>query len=170
MKTNHKKLLKFVTLLATSLLIASVSAQVYTFMYLQGTIQVGSQKIVWIKEGVGEISGDTVDMSFTVEPEVTRTFNDMLYLKNKDTSSHTIVSVKVTDAVGSNFEICKAYVYENSTQSGTWTLVGTLDLTSTSSEITSKTLEAGGYYKFNFEIRATSSGNDNSFTIKVIYE
>lgn len=170
MKTNNKKILKLATLLITSLIIATASAQIYTFMYLQGTISVGSQKVVWVKDNE-EVSGDTVTMTFDVEPEVTKTFNDTLYLKNKDTSNHTIVSIKVTDAVGDHFEICKAYVYENYTQSGQWTLVDVLDLKSTSSEITNKTLPSGDYaYEFEFEIRAATGGSDNSFGIKVTYE
>jgi hypothetical protein len=138
-------------------------------MYIQGTITIGSQKVVWIKEGT-EISGDTVEMSFNVEPNLTKTFNETLYLKNKDSSNHNIISIKVTDSVGSHFGICKVYIYENFTQSGQWTLVGTLDIKSTSSEISNKTLVTNGYYKFDFEIRATTTGSDNGFTIKVTYE
>jgi len=170
MKINYKKTAKLLTLLVTSLLIATASAQVYqAFMYLEGTITVGFQKIVWIKEGQ-EIIGDTVSIGLSVEPNVTVTINGTLYLKNKDNSNHTINSIKVVDAVGSNYETCKVYVYENFTGSGTWNLVGTLDLKSLSSEITDKLLWAGGYYKFDFEIKATSSVGDNDFKIKVTYE
>jgi len=168
MKTNIKKVLKLVTLLVTSIIIATASAQVYTYMYLRGSITVGTQKIVWIKEGQ-EVSGDTVQMSFNVEPGVTRTFNDTLYLKNKDTTDHT-VNITVTDSVGPNFETCKVYVYENFTQSGSWNLVGTLDLKTLNDALTNKPLESGGYYKFDFEIRATSTGSDNDFELMVIYE
>lgn len=170
MKTNIKKALKLTTLLMTSILIATASAQVYTFMFLQGTITIGTQKIVWIK-GNQEVSGDSVSINLdNVEPGKTMSFNDTAYLKNKDTAAHTIVSIEVTDAVGSHFEICKAYIYENFTESGQWTLVGVLDLKDMTSKITGKTLNAGGYYKFDFEIRASSSGSDNMFTIKVTYE
>jgi len=134
------------TLLITSLLIATASAQVYqAFMYLEGTILVGYQKIVWIKEGQ-EIIGDTVAIELDVEPNVTVTINGTLYLRNKDTSkNHTINSIEVVDAVGDNYEICKVYIYENFTQSGIWNLVGTLDLTEQSSAITNKLLWAGGF-------------------------
>jgi hypothetical protein len=168
MKTNIKKSIKLVTLLVTSILIATASAQTYTYMYLSGSITVGAQKIVWIKEGQ-EVSGDTVQMSFTVEPGVTRTFNDMLYLKNKDETGHT-VNITVTNTVGSHFETCTVYVYENFTQSGSWTLVGTLDLKNSNSALTNKQLNSASYFKFDFEIRATSTGSDNDFELMVIYE
>jgi hypothetical protein len=167
MKTNIKKSLKLMTLLVTSILIAAASAQTYTYMYLQGSIVVETQKIVWIKEGQ-EVSGDTVQMSFTVEPNFTRTFNDTLYLTNKDITNHN-VNITVTDTVGSHFETCTVYVYENFTQSGSWTLVGTLDLKNSNSALT-KQLNSAGYFKFDFEIRATSTGSDNSFELMVIYE
>ena len=164
---NIKKALKLVTLLVTSILIATASAQVYTYMYLRGSITVGTQKIVWIMEGQ-EVSGDTVQMSFNVEPNVTKTFNGTLYLKNKDTDDHT-VNITVTDKVGSHFETCKVYVYENFTQNGSWTLIGTLDLKTLNDALTNKTLKADGYYKFDFEIKATSNGTDNDFELMVIY-
>ena len=165
---NIKKALKLVTLLVTSILIATASAQVYTYMYLRGSITVGTQKIVWIKEGQ-EVSGDTVQMSFNVEPGVTRTFNDTLYLKNKDENNHT-VNITVTDPVGSHFETCKVYVYENFTQNGSWTLIGTLDLKTLNDALTNNPLDSGDYYRFDFEIRATSTGSNNDFELTVIYK
>ncbi|MEM2420059.1 MAG: hypothetical protein QXL38_03625 [Candidatus Bathyarchaeia archaeon] len=170
MKTNIKKALKLATLLITSILIATASAQVYTYMFLQGTITIGTQKIVWIKDNL-EVFGDSVSINLdNVELGKTMRFNDTAYLKNKDTVAHTIVSIEVAETVGSHFEICKAYIYENFTENGQWTLVGVLDLKDPSSKITSKTLDAGGYYRFDFEIRTSSNGTDNTFTIKVTYE
>ncbi|MEM3566411.1 MAG: hypothetical protein QXK18_06015 [Candidatus Bathyarchaeia archaeon] len=170
MKTSYRKIAKLVTLLVTSLMIATASVQAYqAFMYMEGSIIVGSQKIVWIYNGA-EDPDDTVLVSLTgLEPGKTLTFNGTAYLKNKDTSNYTIVSIEVTKAVGSNFEICKAYIYENFTTSGTWTLVGTLNLASEGSKIENKQLQADGYYKFDFEIRASSSGSD-TFKIKVTYQ
>lgn len=173
MKINIKKSLKFITLLVTSIVIATVSAQTYTYMFMEGSISIGTQKIVWIKEGQ-EISGDTVTMSFTVEPEVVKSVNGSLYLKNKDTADHNL-TITVTDAVtGSNFKVCKIYIYDNFTQSGQWTFVDVLDVETLNDEYSTytdnKPLVDGGYYRFDFEIEAESTASSDSFKITVRYE
>jgi len=48
MKMNYKKTLKFVTLIITSLLIATVSAQIYRYMYIDGSVTISSAKMIWI--------------------------------------------------------------------------------------------------------------------------
>lgn len=63
MKINYKKSLKLVTLLITSLLIATVSAEVYRYMYIYGTITVGSPKLIWLEgEDVTAVIVDTINL------------------------------------------------------------------------------------------------------------
>ncbi|MEM3464722.1 MAG: hypothetical protein QXL91_07640, partial [Candidatus Bathyarchaeia archaeon] len=113
MKTNIKKSLKLITLLITSLLIATASAYTYTYLFMGVGITVTSQQIVWIKEG-SVVSGGTVNMSFTVQQGVYTWYNETLYLKN--TGSNTNVNITVTNPASSSvFDICKVYVYENFT-------------------------------------------------------
>ena len=162
---NYKKLIKISVLLITSLLIAKASADAVSYLYLYGNVTVaGTQALVWIKDGDVQY-GDSVTMNLNVQPNVTTNITDSLYLKNQDGESHS-VNITVTSAI-TGFTKCDVHIYENSTVSGTWTLVTTLDATTIGSSY-SGTLPAGGYYKFDFEITAPSSGS-GSFTIKVEY-
>ena len=119
---------------------------------------------MWIKDGSVQ-SGDSVTMDLTVQPDVTTNITDRLYLKNQDSASHS-VTITVTSAI-TGFTKCNVHIYENFTSPGEWNFVTTLDATVIGSSY-SGTLQAGGYYKFDFEITAPSSGS-GSFTIKVEY-
>ena len=163
-EVNYKKLIKLSVLLISSLLIAKVSADTVSYLYLQGNVSVATtQDLVWIKDG-SVVSGDTVTMDLSVQPSVTTNVTDRLYLKNQGTSSHS-VSIMVTSAI-SGFTKCDIHIYENST--GSWEYVTTLDATSLTSQYTGGTLAPGKYYKFDFEITAPASGS-GTFSIKVEY-
>jgi type 1 fimbria pilin len=151
------------------MLIAVASAQVYTYMYLGGSITIVSQKIVWIHEGT-QISGDTVNMSFSVQPGLTSIVNYTLYLKNLDSSPHNM-TITVTDSVSaSDFEICNIYIYDNSTS----TLVDILNAKTLNDEYSTYTgnnpLGANAVYRFDFEIRANTGAANDNFEIRVKYE
>jgi len=162
---NYKKLIKLSVLLITSLLIAKASADAVSYLYLYGNVTVAStQALVWIKDGSVQ-SGDSVTMDLTVQPDVTTNITDRLYLKNQDSASHS-VTITVTSAI-TGFTKCNVHIYENFTSPGEWNFVTTLDATVIGSSY-SGTLQAGGYYKFDFEVTAPSSGS-GSFTIKVEY-
>ena len=171
MKINYKKSLKLITLLITSMIIGLASAQIYTYMFLNGTISIVSQKIVWIKEGT-TINGDTVTMTFSVQPSVGSNITDKLYLKNVDSADHNMTITVTTEVSTSTFELCKIYIYKNVTD---WELVDTLDVTTLNDQYSTylgnTPLIADGYYKFDFEIKAKSGATgDYSFQITVKYE
>jgi len=171
MKINYKKTAKLLTLLVTSLLIATASVQAYqALMYMEGSISIGTKTVVWIKDGT-EDPDDRVDVIITgIEPNVTMSFNNTAYLKNKGSSPRTIVSIKVTNEVSNDFEICKVYVYSNST-GGSFSPAGVLNLKNLSDEITNDiTLDQNECLKFDFEVRVSSTTvNDGVFTIQVTY-
>ncbi len=77
MKTNYKKVAKLLTLLVTSLLIATASVQAYqALMYMQGSISVSSKTVVWIKDGI-EDPDDIVTVTIAgIEPNTTMIFNN----------------------------------------------------------------------------------------------
>lgn len=170
MKTNYKKFAKLVTLLVTSLLIATASVQAYqALMYMQGSIIIGTRTMVWIKDGT-EDPDDTVIVTISgVEPNRTITFSNVTFLKNKGSAPRTVNSIKVTDAVSSDFETCIIYVYKNAT--GGFSPVGSLDLKSLNGEITSNiTLEQNECLKFDLVVRVSSQTvDDNEFKIQVTY-
>jgi hypothetical protein len=173
MKMNYRKTLKFTTLLITALLIGAVSAATYKYLNLDGSVTVGTQKIVWVQGG-SEIAGDTVTVSLSVEPGVPMDFNGTLYMKNKDTASHNL-TVKVTTAVGSDFNYFYTYIYENFTTPGTWTLADDLNVKTLDDEYSTYTgnnpMQASGFYKLDFGLKTTTSATGTyDFDIQVKYE
>ena len=178
MKINYKKTLKFVTLLITALLIATVSAEVYVYMYIDGTVTIGTEQLVWIK---GEdaptdatISGGTVTMDLDVQPGAIQNFTECLFLNNKDIADHNLTITVTTAASTGTFDSFKIYIYKNST--GPFNeYVDTLDVTVLNDQYSTYTgntpLATGGYYRLTFEVKAkTGTTGTHDFDIKVTYE
>jgi len=179
MNVDYKKSLKIVTLLLSAIIIASVSAATYNYMYIDGSITVGSAKLIWIAgaDAPGDITlaGGTVTMDLDVQPGVNQNFTEALFLKNQDTASHNL-TITVTTALSSDdFDIANAFIYENATVPGTWTHLDTLTLTTADDQYSSYTgntpLVNGGYYRFTFEIQADlAASGQYSLDIQVVYE
>ncbi|MGQ9538991.1 MAG: hypothetical protein ACUVTE_05375 [Candidatus Bathycorpusculaceae bacterium] len=176
-ENKHQKSLKLITLLITSLIIATVSAQVYSYMYINGSITIRAQKLIWIKGGDAPsdttISGGTVTMDLDVEAGTIQNFTECLFLKNQDSAAHNLTITVTTAASSSTFEVVKIYIYKNST--GSWEYVDTLDVTVLNdqySTYTGKTpLISGGYYRLTFEVKAnTGTSGTHDFKIEVRYE
>ena len=173
MKPNYKKSLKFITLLISAILIATVSATTYKYMYLDGTVTIGAQELAWIKTGTGEISGDTVTQSLTVTPDIEMNINDTLYLWNKDTLAHNMTIKVITAAAASKFDVFKIHIYSN--ESGSWVYRDYLNATTLDDEYSTYTindaLNAGYGYKFNYVIKATAGATGSTtFRLEVKYE
>lgn len=171
MKMNYKKSLKFVTLLITSLLIGAVSAATYKYMYMDGSVNIGSQKLQWTKDG-STISGDTVTVNWDVEPGIGQNFSDRVYLKNIDSASHNMTITVTTPASASIFDLFNIYVYRNDT--GSWAYNDTLDVTTGDTYSTYTTnipLAPNVCFRLDFEIKAkTGTSGLNNFDLKVQYE
>ncbi|MGB9959801.1 MAG: hypothetical protein ACPLKQ_04705 [Candidatus Bathyarchaeales archaeon] len=167
MKTPIKKNLKFLTLLITSLLIATASAQVYRYMYMEGTISVSSAKLVWIEgENVDStIEGSKVTFTLNVEEGTPINFTEAVFLKNVNATGSFNYEIAVTQALSTdNFEIAKIHIYQNNT--GSWQYVDTLDLTENDS--TSGSLAAGKYLRFTIEVKAKTTVG-GQFKLEVRY-
>ena len=174
MNVNYKKTFKLSTLLIASLLIGLASAASYKYLYIDGTVTVGTQKIVWIQSGTGEIAGDTATVGLSVEPGVSTDFNDTLYLKNKDTSDHNL-TITVTTAVSSDFTYFYIYIYENFTSPGSWQLVDGLDVKTLNDQYSTYTgnspLQDDSYYKLDFGVKPTTGASGPyNFDVKVTFE
>ena len=172
MKLNYKKSLKFLTLIISSLLIATVSATTYRYMYLNGTVIIGSQKIVWVQGG-SDVAGDTVTVNLNVEPGIPAEFDDTLYLKNKENAAHNM-TIEVTAAADvAKFDVFSISIYSNAT--GSWVLKHTLTGTTLNDIYSTYTLNdpltAHSMYKFNFAITAKDGASGSpTFTLTVKYE
>jgi len=179
MKINLKKCFKLVTLLITSILIAAVSAQVYSYMYIDGSVTIGTAKLVWLKgadaPGDTTISGGTVTVDLDVQPGVNQNFTECLFLKNNDTAAHNLTITVTTNVSTSTFEWFNTYIYENTTTPGVWTYVDTLTMTTQSDQYSTYTgntpLGNGEYYRLFFDVKAkTGTSGTVNFDIEVRYE
>jgi hypothetical protein len=173
LKMEYKKSLKLVTLLITALIIATVSAQVFRYMYIDGSVTVGAAKLVWIKGSEAPsgatVTGSTVTMPINAEPGTPQNITDCLYLKNSDTVAHNM-TISVTTAVTSDFDEFKIHIYINSTD----TFADTLDVTTSDSYETytgNNPLSAGEAYRMAFELTpSTTASGSYDFDIQVEYE
>jgi hypothetical protein len=167
---RSKKALKFLGLLISAMIIATVSAQVYRYMYIDGSITVTSAKLIWI-EGADApanttISGSTVTINFDVEQGTPINFTEALFLKNDNATGSFDYNINVTTAVlSTDFERAYMHIYKNST--GSWVFANTLDLTD-DTDYYSSSIDAGHYLRMTFELNATTTGN-KPFGITVQY-
>jgi hypothetical protein len=164
-----KKSLKLIFLLLTSFLIATVSATIYSYMYINGTVTVGTAKLVWIAGSDvpgASISGGTVTINLDVQPGQLQNFTYGLYLENQDTGPHNMTISVTTPLSGTYFTTANMHIYMNSTGS----FVHTIDMTTTDSYATSP-LSAGDVYRMTFEIYATTGASGPyNFDIQVEYQ
>ena len=171
---NMKRILKFVTLLVSSALIAAVAAQTYRYMYIDGSITISSAKMSWYNGQTSgasvSIDGNIATLGLTVENSTPTTFEHTLYLKNLNASGSYSLSITVATAVsGTDFVTCNMQIYENATIPGTWTLVDTIDLKNSADSYTGS-LAAGNVLKFDNQVEnaATATGT-KPFDVQVRY-
>jgi hypothetical protein len=110
MKINYRKNLKFVTLLASALLIASASAAVYYTINMQSSVAITSAPIKFVEgsdwpygSSMGA-NGTWVSLALKAYPNATLTYEQPLNISNVDPSkSHnfTISHVSITPDSGS---------------------------------------------------------------------
>ncbi len=176
MKLSSKKLIKLATLVISSLLIATVSAATYRYMYIDGSVTVGTELLLWIEGDDApagtSIAGSTVTIDFPVEQGTPQNFTNCLYLKNQDTAAHNMTISLTTNVSSSDFDEFGIHIYENTTAS--WVFVVTLDVTTADSYETytgNTPLVASGYYLMTFEVAADALASGSyDFDIQVEYE
>jgi hypothetical protein len=95
MKLNYKKSLKFVTLLIASLLIATVSATIYDYMYLNANVGVSGMYLEWVSGGDGTDAGTSINgvtatlTNLKGPPNGTRIYADPVRINNTGASPIT---------------------------------------------------------------------------------
>ncbi|MEM3770610.1 MAG: hypothetical protein QXZ51_05200 [Candidatus Bathyarchaeia archaeon] len=171
MKTNYKKLIKFVTLLVASLLIATASAAYYRYMYISGSVTIGAGGLVWVKgveqAGTVSISGSTATVSFSLNNGTTNDITRHLYLKNLDNANHSII-INVTDAADSTYYTTfEVRIYNNATGAS----ITTLNALSTSSSY-SGTITANAVWHITFYIvtKPDAQVSNDPFAVQFRYE
>ncbi len=172
MKINYKKSLKLITLLITSLLIATASATVYRYMYIEGTITVGGIKLMWVKGADvpdATIVGGTATVSLNVENNTAVNFTEALFLKNNDTASTYYYNITVTDPLTvTYFETAKLHIYENYTVEGTWTYLNTVDLKNANSYYYGS-LAPSNCTRLTIEVKAIVDSILDNFKVQLEY-
>jgi len=171
MKLNYKKSLKLITLLITSLLIATVSAQAYRFLYIEGTVSISTTGLKWVEGDSGgsdvTITGSTAAVTLSISNGTTANFTHYLYLENLDASDYTLI-INITSAASSSLYESNGFnmtIYNNSTEAH----IDTLDVLTTDSY--SGTVTASVVWHITFEVAtATDASGSDNFTIQFRYE
>jgi hypothetical protein len=110
MNINYKKSLKLLTLLITSLLIATVSATIYDYMYLNGSVGVQGMTLKWVNgadysDAGTQINGVTATLTqLKGPPNGTRIYADPVRLWN-DGASDATIDVLIDDVAGDTSEM-----------------------------------------------------------------
>jgi len=173
-KIRSKKSLKFLGLLISSLLIATVSATTYRYLYIDGSIEVGTRYMIWIlgndAPSGASISGTTAIVDFKVEQGTPVNFTEALFLKNQNaTGSFTYNITVLTNVDSGDFQKAQMHIFQNWTGPATnWTYVDTLDLTS-ATDYYSSSLAYGNYLRMTFDINATIASGTKEFNVQVEY-
>jgi len=170
-KIKSRKALKFLGLLISAMLIATVSAVTYRYLYIDGSITVGTQYLSWQLGGDApsgaSISGTTAILDFSVEEGTPMNFTEALFLKNNNATGSFTYNITVTTNVQStDFQRAQMHIYENYTTP--WTYLDTIDLTN-ANDFYSNSLNGTHYLRMTFEINATSTGGPYDFGIQVEY-
>ena len=171
MKLNTKKLAKIITLAITSMLIATVSAASYKYMYLDGGIIIGGATMAWYSGGDGDtsISGKIATVNLEVEQGVPNEFPEVLFLENLNATGSYNINITINTVVlGADFDECSMHIYTNASSS--WVFVNTIDLTD-SADFYSGTLDAGDFLRMSFDVNATASASGTKdFDVQFRYD
>jgi len=169
---NYKKMLKFVTLLVTSLLIGTASATVYRYMYIRGSggITIGGLK--W-EPGANFPQGASVqgayvnNLNFSVPKNSILNITDCLRIVNQDNKQYTF-KLEVTTVGGdpSNFTKFDLVVYNNSTGA-------VLDRLNLKAQGSTSDISIGAsetlYIRFEIETAVDAESGYFYFTVKLTY-
>ena len=177
-KMPAKKSAKFLILLLTSMLIATVSAQVYSYMFIEGSGGVSTGTgLAWelgsSAPGAASIDGNTAkNVNMTVNDGNSRNYTDCLHIVNQDGVAHNF-SIEVTKSPSTaldkaNFTKFNLVLFDasNVTQA-------VLDLKTQGSNATGLTIPASATWRVLFELVPISTPTNGAkvvFEVKLTYE
>lgn len=159
MKVDLRKSTKLVIVIISSLLIASVSATVYNYMYQDATIGVEAMALEWLSGADATDAGTQIDgvtaslTNMKGPPNGTREYTDPLQVNNTGASSTTF-DVLIDSISGDTGTMDSVYVrLYNVTNSAS---MGTLTVWSSGaqgSDLTSLTITAYTAWRFQWDIK-----------------
>jgi hypothetical protein len=163
MNINYKKTLKFVTLLISALLIATASATIYDYMYLDANVGVQGMALAWTLGADNETAGTQINgvtASLTElkgPPNGTRTYADPVRLNNTGASSVTF-DLLVDTVGGDTGELDSIYVRIYSLNTSAWiNNVTVWESGAKGSDATGLPIPADNMWRFQWEIKWKST-------------
>jgi len=174
MNAKYKKSLKIVTLLITALLIATASAQIYNYMYIQGTGQITSTGLRWElgtdAPGTAGVSGPTATVPMTTNEGNPRNYSDCLHLVNLDGSATHDFNLTVTSSTGdaAEFQEFNLVLFDTTNAE-----VAVLDLLTQDDYTSTLTIGVSETWRVLFELIPVASPTPDStvtFEVTLIYE
>jgi hypothetical protein len=173
MKINYKKNLKFVTLLILSILIATVSAQVYSYMYIEGSGTITTEELIWqlgsnAPTGAA-VQGYTVkNLNFSIPKNTFKNFTDSLRLINND-NAHGYTFNITTTVVGGNTS--KFTTFDFVLYKSDWTQVAKFSVKNSGGATNlSITASETMYIRFEIDPLLDQTGGYMYFTLKLTYK
>jgi len=174
MKINYKKSFKLVTLLAMSLVIATASAAIYDYMYLNSNVGVQGMTLKWLNgtdstdAGI-QISGVTATLTqLKGPPNGIRIYADPVRLYNNGSSASTI-DILIDAVSGDTSEMDSIVVRIYNINNSTW--VQNMTIWSNGAKGSDATgLSMTGYHlwRFQWEIKWKSTATTaNSITVNL---
>ncbi len=172
MKISYKKTLKIATLLLTSVIIATVSATTYSYMYIQGSGTITTGGLSWAK-GVDAPAATTIagayvtDMNFSIKENQFLNATDSLHLINGDATSHTFsIDATVTGGNTSKFTTFDMIIYKSD---NTGIAKISVKNNGSASSLTISGTETL-YVRFEIDPLLDETSGDMAFTVQLIYE
>jgi len=177
-KIRSRKALKFLGLLVSAMVIAAVSAQVYNFMYIEGSgVASTAEGLKWELGAVGDypagasIDGFTVkNLNFSVAASP-RNYTDCLHIVNQDNDENHTFNLRVKKSWGNWTEYSEFnLVVFNATSGGTQQAA--LNLKTQGAQTANMTILTSETWGILFEIVPISSpiGDKVYFEIELRYE
>lgn len=177
MKINYKKSLKFVTLLISALLIATVSAAIYDYMYLNANVGVQGLTLEWISGADGgasdadaQINGVTAALNnLKGPPNGTRIYADPVRLNH--TGGSAVAFDLLIDTVSGNTTYLDSIIVRiyNFTDNATIKNVTIWSGSKGSDVIGELSIPDGHMWRFQWEItwKATAEAGTHSVTVNL---
>ena len=174
-KISSKKALKFLGLLISAMVIAAVSAQVYSFMYIQGTGEATTTGLRWVLGADAPngttISGGTVTaLPLTTNEGNERNYTDCLRIQNLDASEDHNFMLNVTSSTGnvSNWQEFNLVLFNNASAQ-----VAVLDILTQDANVTGLTIPQDETWGVLFELVPIANPLTSQqivFTVQLTYE
>jgi hypothetical protein len=174
-KIRSKKALKFLGLLISAMVIAAVSAQMYTYMYITGTAEASTTGLRWVLGADAPsgttISGGTVSsLALKTNEGSKKNYTDCLRIQNLDGAESHNFMLNVTSSTGnvSNWQEFNLVLFNNASAE-----VAVLNILVENSNVTGLNIPAGEWWTIRFELIPINNpliGQQIVFTVQLTYE